>query len=49
MLWDLRTLGVYSNTCECGQVYTGQSDQYIQIRIKNTVDTYSLHKQKNQQ
>jgi len=40
MLWDLRMLGVYNIPCECDQVYIGQSGRSIQIRIKNTVDTY---------
>ena len=30
----LRTSGVYSITCECGQVYIGQSGRIIQVRIK---------------
>ena len=30
----LRTLGVYSIPCECGEVYVGQSSRSIQIRIK---------------
>ena len=29
----LRTLGVYSIPCECGQVYIGQSGQSIETRI----------------
>jgi len=30
----LRTRGVYSNPCECGKVYIGQSGRSIQLRIK---------------
>jgi hypothetical protein len=30
----LRTPGIYSNSCECGRVYIGQSVRSIQIRIK---------------
>jgi len=30
----LRTPGVYSIPCECGQVYIGQSGRSLQIRIK---------------
>jgi hypothetical protein len=30
----LRTLGIYSISCECGRVYTGQSGRSVQLRIK---------------
>jgi len=30
----LRTPGIYSNPCECRRVYTGQSGQSVQLRIK---------------
>ena len=30
----LRTPGIYSNPCECGRVYIGQSSRSIQLRIK---------------
>jgi len=32
--FGLRTPGVYSTHCECDQVYIGQSDRTVQIRIK---------------
>jgi hypothetical protein len=31
---ELRLPGVYSISCECGQVYIGKSRSSIQIRIK---------------